>query len=285
MKVRLFLLSVLSTLVFGVAISNSPRSHSQSKVDSTGSMLTKDAQDLLNEVNEARAHPDVYASYLEKLKPLFVGKVYRGTLQTQEGWAAVEDAIAFLRTLKPQGPFTMSQGLNKAATAHIQDQGKSGATGHKTTGSGNLIEDRTRPFGSWEGGIGENLSYGNEPARERVLTWLIDDGFASRGHRTRLMSADYRVAGLSCGKHPKYEVMCCLTLAGSFMDSVAAKPATDGGKKSGAPLKSQPPSATRSASAASQPNNTNPANTNSPSSSSSESNSNKAKVSTKPPRS
>jgi hypothetical protein len=86
-----------------------------------------------------------------------------------------------------------------------------------------MIEDRVKPFGTWQGGIGENLSYGNDSARERVLTWLIDDGFATRGHRKRVMSADYRVAGLSCGKHPQFEKMCVLTLAGGFTDAVAAK--------------------------------------------------------------
>lgn len=62
MKARLFLLSILSSLVIVVAISNSPTIHSQSKADSTGNTLSKDEQDLLNEVNQARAHPDVYAS-------------------------------------------------------------------------------------------------------------------------------------------------------------------------------------------------------------------------------
>jgi hypothetical protein len=147
-----------------------------------------------------------------------------------------------------------------------------------------MIEARVKAFGNWQGAIGENLSYGNESARERVLTWLIDDGFATRGHRKRLMSADYGAAGLSCGKHPQYEKMCCLTLAGSFMDSVAAKPAADSGNKSGSPRKSQTPSATLSVSAPSQSNNTNRANTNSQTSNSSEANSNKAKVAPTKPR-
>jgi len=279
MKVRLFLLSILSSLLIVVAISHSPTIHSQGKRDAMGNTLSKDEQDLLTEINEARAHPDVYANYLEKLKPLFAGKVYKGTLKTQEGWAAVADAIAFLRTLKPQGPFTMSQGLQKAAAAHMQDQGSSGATGHKTGGSGALIEDRVKPFGTWQGGIGENLSYGKDSARERVLTWLIDDGFASRGHRKRVMSADYRVAGLSCGKHPQYEVMCCLTLAGGFMDSDAAKPATGSGNKSGAPLKSQPPNATLSVSSPAQSNNNSAT---SPNSNSGTLNSNKKPAPAKP---
>jgi uncharacterized protein YkwD len=182
--------------------------------------MSKAESEFLNEINSARAHPDVYISYLEKLKPLFKGKVYKGTLETQEGWAAVEDAIAFLRTVQPESPFSFSSGLQLAAKAHVKDQSGSGATGHQTQGSGAMIEDRVKPFGSWDGAIGENLSYGNESARERVLTWLIDDGVATRGHRKRVMSSDYRVAGLSCGRHPEYGTMCCLTLAGGFTDSL-----------------------------------------------------------------
>jgi uncharacterized protein YkwD len=238
MKVRVFVLSILCSILFVIAISNSLPTHCQSKTASAGkasskNALSKEEQALFNEINQVRAHPELYVSYLQKMKPLFVGKVYRKTLETQEGWAAVEDAIAYLGTLKPQTPFTMSQGLRKAAAAHLHDQSSSGATGHKTSGSGWMIEDRVKPFGTWEGSIGENLTYGRESARERVLTWLIDDGFATRGHRKRLMSADYRVAGLSCGKHSEYEMMCVLTLAGGFIDSVASQPATDSGNKSG----------------------------------------------------
>jgi hypothetical protein len=93
-------------------------------------------------------------------------------------------------------------------------------------GKDSLIEQRVKPFGTWQGAIGENLSYGNESARERILTWLIDDGFASRGHRKRLLSTDYRVAGLACGPHPEFGVMCCLTLARGFTDLQPSKSTT-----------------------------------------------------------
>src|SRR5258707_15116236 len=71
--------------------------------------------------------------------------------------------------------------------------------------------------------IGENLTYGDESARERLLTWLIDDGFPGRGHRLRLMSSDYKIAGVCCGPHPEFRSMCVITLAGGFVDSPAAK--------------------------------------------------------------
>jgi uncharacterized protein YkwD len=172
--------------------------------------------------NEARAHPDVYAKYLKELRPFFNDKQYKpngGTTAflTNEGWAAVEDAISFLRTAKSQKPLILSKGLSLAAAVHVKDQSGSGSTGHKSP-SNSYLEARTSAFGIFQGAVGENLSYGNQSPRERVLTWLIDDGFASRGHRRRLLSADYAVAGVSCGSHPQYEAMCVLTLAESFTD-------------------------------------------------------------------
>jgi uncharacterized protein YkwD len=227
MKVRLLLLA-LCPLVIVVLFAGSDRTRSQTNQLASAVGLSQAERDLLSEINSARAHPQVYASYLEKLKPLFNGKVYTPSGQeaytTQEGWSAVEEAIKFLRAAKPQGPLNMSPGLSLAAATHVKDQSATGATGHKGADS-TFIEERVKPFGNWQGGIGENLSYGNQSARERVLTWLIDDGFASRGHRMRIMSENYRVAGVSCGPHPQFGAMCVLTLAGGFIELSAPKPA------------------------------------------------------------
>lgn len=226
MKARLLLLS-LATLVAVVLLVSADRTPSQTKQPGSGG-LSQTESDLLAEINQARAHPATYASYLEKLKPLFSGKDYKPSGQeaytTQEGWSAVEEAIKFMRAAKPQGPLNMSPGLSAAAMTHVKDQSASGATGHKGADS-TFIEERVKPFGTWQGGIGENLAYGNQSARERVLTWLIDDGFASRGHRMRIMSENYRAAGVSCGPHPQFGAMCVLTLAGGFIESASVKSA------------------------------------------------------------
>lgn len=220
MKFRLFGLVALCCAIAINLCSNRIQSGYSQTTKSTP-VLSKAEQDLLSEINQARANPQTYATYLEQLKPLFKGKDYtalgQATLTTQEGWDAVEDAIKFLRAAKPLGPLSPSQGLCLAASSHVKEQSASGATGH--AGSNNMmIEQRVKPFGSWQGGIGENLTYGNESARERILTWLIDDGVATRGHRKRVMSQDYKVVGVSCGPHPEYGTMCVLTLAGGFTD-------------------------------------------------------------------
>lgn len=214
---------VLLLLLIALVPGNSRSTTAQTKSDASTAtnLLSVSERDLLNEINDARAHPQVYASYLEKLKPMFSGKEYQRTghpaLVTEEGWSAVEDAIKFLQTVKSLPPLRFSQGLYLVAQSHVKDQSATGKTGHKGSDS-TLIEERVKPYGTWQGGIGENINYGDDSARERILTWLIDDGFPSRGHRRRLLSSDYSVAGISCGAHPEFSAMCVLTLAGGFTD-------------------------------------------------------------------
>lgn len=229
MKIKFVgLVALFSALGLVLCFTGSDRGQSQATSVSSNSGLSQAEQDLLNEINHARAQPQVYVSYLEKLKPLFKGNEYTAAsqvaLKTEEGWSAVEDAIKFMRAAKPLGPFSMSHGLCLAAQAHVKDQSGTGATGHKGNDS-SLIEQRVKAFGTWQGGIGENLTYGNASAREQVLTWLIDDGFPSRGHRRRIMSSDYRAAGISCGPHPEFQTMCVLTLAGGLVELQTAKAA------------------------------------------------------------
>lgn len=240
MKARLVLLVALcSAVLIVIATRSSQSTYSQTKQNTP--TLSQAEQDLLNEINQARAHPQVYAAYLEKLKPMFSGKTYKPEAQasfdTKEGWGAVEDAIKFLKAAKPLGPLNASQGLSLAALSHVKDQSSSGATGHRGNDS-TFIEQRVKPYGTWQGGIGENLTYGNQTARERLLMWLIDDGFASRGHRNRIMSENYKVAGISCGAHPEYGSMCVVTLAGGFTEAATAVPA-----KNASSTKNRPPTA------------------------------------------
>src|SRR5260370_20387764 len=71
----------------------SRKTYSQAKKTSSLNALSQAEQDLLNEINQARAHPQTYVAYLEKLKPLFNGKEYKPSGQdsfaTQECWSAV----------------------------------------------------------------------------------------------------------------------------------------------------------------------------------------------------
>ena len=218
MKARFAVVALVAAFAISTAFQSS---HSQTnKPSGSGAGLTDSERELLNEINQARANPQLYATYLEKLKPQFSGNQYRpagkNPLTTEEGWNAVDEAIRFLKALKPLPPLITSNGLSLAAMTHVTDQGSTGNTGHR--GATGMIEERVKPYGQWQGAIGENICYGNDSARERLLTWLIDDGFPSRGHRRRLLGTEFQVAGISCGSHPQYNAVCVLTLAGGFSE-------------------------------------------------------------------
>jgi len=177
-------------------------------------------KEVLREINLARTRPAEYAAYLEQLRPYYNGREYRRPgmpgLLTQEGTRALDEAIGALRAARPAPALSLSQGMYSGASELVKDQAGTDSTGHKGR-DGSFCEQRTQRFGKWQEPIGENLSYGSDTARERVLTLLIDDGFANRGHRQRLLDASFRVAGVACGEH-KLGAMCVITLAGGFTD-------------------------------------------------------------------
>jgi uncharacterized protein YkwD len=206
-----------------------PRSSARQLSSTKGAAAAALEQDVLKEINLARTRPAEYAAYLEQLRPYFSGKEYRRpglpAIATQEGVQALEEAIAALRASRPMPALTLSQGMCSGARELVKDQAGTDTTGHKGS-DGSFCEQRTQRFGTWKEPIGENLSYGDDSARERVLTLLIDDGFANRGHRKRLLDGSFSVAGVACGDH-KLGAMCVITLAGGFADgaAVTAKPA------------------------------------------------------------
>lgn len=175
-------------------------------------------EEVLREINLARTRPAEYAAYLEQLRSRFAGKEYkrpgRPVLQTTEGALALEEAIGVLRASKPAPALALSRGMCSGARELVREQAGTETTGHRGL-DGSFCEQRAQRFGSWAEPIGENLSYGDDTARERVITLLIDDGVASRGHRKRLLDASFRVAGVACGDH-KLGAMCVITLAGGF---------------------------------------------------------------------
>src|SRR2546423_387320 len=93
--------ALLFATIAAVFITGFHSTQSQTKKPLSDSTLSDPERDLLNEINLARAHPQTYAAYLEKMRPMFNGKQYSGgggaSLTTEEGWNAVDDAIKFLR--------------------------------------------------------------------------------------------------------------------------------------------------------------------------------------------
>lgn len=238
MRRTAFAVSLLACASLALCFASLPVSRAQKLATAKASAKTNAfvplEQDLISEINLARTRPAEYASYLEQLRPNFAGKEYRRpgkpALMTEEGASALEEAIKFLRAARPVPPLSPSSGLCLGAHELVKDQSATGATGHRGS-DGSFCEQRTQRFGTWAGNIGEDLNYSDDSARERVITLLVDDGIANRGHRLRLFDPTYKVVGVACGDH-KLGGMCVINFAGGFNEKTgSAQSQTD--KKNG----------------------------------------------------
>lgn len=175
------------------------------------------ARQVLAEINLARAEPSKYAGFVREFRNLFNGMFYQipgmdAPWETDEGVAAVDEAIQFLSQQKRLPPLGWSAGLAAAAAELAREQGESGATGHIGARSGALPK-RIERHGKWKGRIGENIAYGPGDARMMVIQLLVDDGTPGRGHRKNLFNPDFGKTGVACGTHPSFERVCVIDFA------------------------------------------------------------------------
>jgi uncharacterized protein YkwD len=170
---------------------------------------------VLAEINFARTRPQDYAERLREYRRYFRGKIvwYPGNpdgLRTEEGTRAVDEAIRFLERQPPLEPIGPAPLLARAARDHVREQGPRGGTGHYSADGANP-RDRVQKRG---GGnyVAEVITYGPPSAVEVVRQLIVDDAVPGRGHRKTLFSAEMVYAGVACGPHTSYRVMCVADL-------------------------------------------------------------------------
>lgn len=174
------------------------------------------AKQVLSEINLARSQPSSYAGFLREFRSRFQGKLYElpgstTRVRTNEGVAAVDEAIRYLTRQKPLQPLAWSDGLAAAAAELAEEQGVSGNTGHAGG-----PQERLERHGKWERQIAENIGYGTADARSMVMQLIIDDGVKGRGHRKNIFTPAFRTAGAAWGSHPRFRTMCVIEFAGGF---------------------------------------------------------------------
>ena len=179
------------------------------------------------EVNFARTMPRTYAETLKPYRALFRGKLVKSPshahpVRTDEGVAAVDEAIAFLQRQPPVRPLSPNAVLARSAADHVKDQGPTGRIGH-TGSDGSILPDRIERYGAWVGVIAEDIGYGYANGPEVVRQLIVDDGVADRGHRVNIFNPRLRLIGVACGPHALYETMCVLDFASDVRANGAAQ--------------------------------------------------------------
>ena len=184
---------------------------------------------VFEELNFARTQPKELAKHLLAMRPHFDGKIMRlpareVAVQTQEGVAALDEAIKHLQTVPALAPFQrISAGMSRAARDHCNDSGRRGSIGHDGT-DGSTPSIRLSRHGEWQRTSGENINYFARDARDCVVQLIIDDGVPGRGHRTNIYKPEFNVVGIASGEHATYEFMVVITFAGDFVEQGGAAP-------------------------------------------------------------
>lgn len=218
MSYPVFRMTVLSLFLFCAFAAD----FSGQNLPKTGGMPAEFEQALLKEINEVRANPLKYISYLEEYKRGFRGNTAYlpngQAITTNEGIAAVDDAIAFLKSLKKLPPYTVSKGLLSAANSQLADLQTDSSLGHYGK-DGKSLPQRLSNFGSYGSFTAENITYFPLSPREIVITMIIDDGVKSRSHRKNIFSENFKHVGPAFGKGLKGENLCVLIFADIFKEA------------------------------------------------------------------
>lgn len=173
------------------------------------------ANAVLEEINFARTQPQEYARELRRYRTAFNGRIVTdergGQRMSFEGVRAVDEAIAYLERQQPLGPLRRGSVLAMAAADHVIEQGRRGAHGH-ISADGATPGRRVAVRG---GGrfVSETIAYGESDPVGVVRSLIVDDGVPNRAHRAVIFMSHLRYAGVGCGAHVQYDVMCVVDYA------------------------------------------------------------------------
>ena len=180
------------------------------------------ARNIFNLINKFRANPRELARHLERLKKYLdtstniLSEPDKIQIQMVEGEDVFNEAINYLKNLRPLPPFQWEEALAQSAQEHVDDIGPKGLLLYQSS-DGTEPEERITKYGEYKDSLGENIDFGPNDAIGVIVSLTLDDGEEERPHRDNLFKNDYKKIGSACGPHQTEFQMCVMDLAYDFI--------------------------------------------------------------------
>ena len=133
-----------------------------------------------------------------------------------EGENVFNEAINFLKNLRPLEPLQWDDCLAQSAQDHVDDIGPKGLLLYQSS-DGTEPEDRITKYGNYIENLGENIDFGPNDEIGVIVSLTLDDGEEERPHRDNLFKNEYKKIGIACGPHQTEFQMCVMDLAYDFI--------------------------------------------------------------------
>ena len=162
-------------------------------------------RDLVKELNELRRDPKGYSYKVMKYKDYLQGNILRipGNkfgIKTEEGPAAYDEAISFLKTANPVEEMTPSKGLCKIAVDFLGMVQKADPNNLGDIDMDPIINR----YGTFVGNFSRSMEFGGATPEQVIVNLVVSDGDKSRGQRDALLNDSLKKCGVASGKHDTY---------------------------------------------------------------------------------
>ena len=180
------------------------------------------SRNIFNLINKFRANPRELARHLERLKKYLdkntniLSEPDKIQIQMVEGENVFNEAINFLKNLRPLEPLQWDDCLAQSAQDHVDDIGPKGLLLYQRS-DGTEPEDRITKYGNYIENLGENIDFGPNDEIGVIVSLTLDDGEEERPHRDNLFKNEYKKIGIACGPHQTEFQMCVMDLAYDFI--------------------------------------------------------------------
>ena len=177
---------------------------------------------IFNLINKYRANPRELARHLERLKKYLdtstniLSEPDKIQIQMVEGEEVFNEAINYLKSLRPLEPLQWEDALAASAQEHVDDIGPKGLLLYQSS-DGTEPEERITKYGKYIDSLGENIDFGPNDAIGVIVSLTLDDGEEERPHRDNLFRNDYKKIVIACGPHQTEFQMCVMDLAYDFI--------------------------------------------------------------------